>query len=66
VLVCSSSRDPTNDVLVLQAIDVVRALRLGRLNRLWMSHIGNMETLAGIREGFDWLLGQVSTMPRIL
>uniref|UniRef100_A0A914VTY9 F-box domain-containing protein n=1 Tax=Plectus sambesii TaxID=2011161 RepID=A0A914VTY9_9BILA len=49
-----------NEELVVPTIDVVRALRLGRLNRKWLAQSGDVETLSGIRNGFRWLLNEAT------
>jgi len=57
VLVCrtSDSDTSTSKQSTLTPIDVVRALRMGRVKRKWMVASGDVHSLAGIRETFYWL-----------
>lgn len=57
LLVLACNRGYSEDLM--SAVDVVRALRLGRIGRKWLVQTGEVESLIGIREGISWLLHQV-------
>jgi len=57
LLILACNRGYSEDLM--SAVDVVRALRLGRIGRKWLVQTGEVESLIGIREGISWLLHQV-------
>lgn len=56
ILACRRNCAPKE---ALSSMAVVRTLRLGRLNKKWMTQSAEVESLDGVRSGVRWLMGQL-------